>query len=83
MVVQDQTPLIAQEWIEAVANDDEDAVVLEGLRPTRSRTGRGSPGRRHRAVRPRHGGPEKTMLGSFTQKPCAVYSSAAGAASTP
>ncbi len=77
-IVQDQTPLIeiAQEWIEAVANDDEDAVVLEG-NPTHAVA---DWARDHQAdviVVARHGGPEKTVLGSFTQKlvaiaPCAV-----------
>jgi nucleotide-binding universal stress UspA family protein len=77
-IIQDQTPLIeiAREWIATVANDDEDSIVLEG-NPTHAVA---DWAREHGAdviVVARHGGPEKTVLGSFTQKlvaiaPCAV-----------
>jgi len=77
-IIQDQTPLIeiAEGWIAAVANDDEDSTVLEG-NPTHSVA---DWARDHGAdviVVARHGGPEKTVLGSFSQKlvsiaPCAV-----------
>ncbi len=77
-IIQDQTPLIeiAEQWIATVANDDEASVVLEG-NPTHSVA---DWARDHHAdviAVARHGGPEKTVLGSFTQKlvaiaPCAV-----------
>ena len=77
-IIQDQTPLIeiAEQWIAAVANDDEDSTGLEG-NPTHSVA---DWARAHGAdviAVARHGGPEKTVLGSFSQKlvsiaPCAV-----------
>jgi nucleotide-binding universal stress UspA family protein len=77
-IIQDQTPLIeiAEQWIATVANDDEDSVVLEG-NPTHMVA---EWARDHEAdviVVARHGTPERTVLGSFTQKligiaPCAV-----------
>jgi nucleotide-binding universal stress UspA family protein len=77
-IIQDQSPLIeiAQEWLEAVADDDEDAVVLEG-NPTHAVADWARDQLADVIVVARHGGPEKTVLGSFTQKlvaiaPCAV-----------
>lgn len=77
-IIQDQTPLIeiAEQWIAAVANDDEASIVLEG-NPTHSVAEWAAEHDADVIVVARHGGPEKTVLGSFTQKlvtiaPCAV-----------
>lgn len=77
-IIQDQTPLIeiAEQWIAAVANDDEVSIVLEG-NPTHSVAEWAAEHDADVIVVARHGGPEKTVLGSFTQKlvtiaPCAV-----------
>jgi nucleotide-binding universal stress UspA family protein len=77
-IIQDQTPLIeiAEEWIATVANDDEASVVLEG-NPTHSVAEWAAEHGADVIVVARHGGPEKTVMGSFTQKlvaiaPCAV-----------
>lgn len=77
-IIQDQTPLIdvAGEWLATVANDDEDSTVLEG-NPTHSVADWAAGHGADVIVVARHGGPEKSVLGSFTQKlvaiaPCAV-----------
>jgi len=77
-IIQDQTPMIeiATQWIATVANDDEDSVVLEGS-PTHMVTEWAADHDADVIVVARHGTPEKTVLGSFTQKvigiaPCAV-----------
>jgi nucleotide-binding universal stress UspA family protein len=77
-IIQDQAPLIeiAEQWIATVANDDEDAIVLEG-NPTQSVAEWAEEHDADAIVVARHGSPERTVLGSFTQKligiaPCAV-----------
>lgn len=77
-IIQDQTPLIeiAEQWIATVANDDEDSVVLEG-NPTHMVAEWAGEHDADVIVVARHGSPERTVLGSFTQKligiaPCAV-----------
>jgi len=77
-IIQDQSPLIdvAREWLATVANDDEDSTVLEG-NPTHSVADWAGEHAADVIVVARHGSPEKSVLGSFTQKlvaiaPCAV-----------
>jgi nucleotide-binding universal stress UspA family protein len=89
-IIQDQTPLIeiARQWIATVADEGEDAVVLEG-NPTHMVTEWAAEHDADVIVVARHGTPEKTVLGGFTQKlvgiaPCAVlivHSSTADTAS--
>jgi nucleotide-binding universal stress UspA family protein len=77
-IIQDQTPLIeiAEQWIATMANPDETPVVLEGNPPNTVAHW----AREHEAdaiVVARHGGPERTVLGGFSQKivgiaPCSV-----------
>jgi nucleotide-binding universal stress UspA family protein len=77
-IIQDQNPLIdiAEQWIATVANDDEDSLVLEG-NPTHMVAEWANDHDADVIVVARHGTPERTVLGSFTQKligiaPCAV-----------
>ena len=77
-IIQDQSPLIeiAEQWIATVANDGEDAIVLEGS-PTHTVADWARDHDVDMIVVARHGSPERTVLGSFTQKlidvaPCAV-----------
>lgn len=77
-IIQDQAPLIelAEQWIATVANDDEQALVLEGS-PTHTVADWARAHDVDVIVVARHGSPERTVLGSFTQKlidiaPCSV-----------
>jgi nucleotide-binding universal stress UspA family protein len=77
-IIQDQGPLIeiAEQWVASVANPDETPVVVEG-QPANTVA---HWAREHHAdviVVPRHGGPERTVIGGFSQKllgiaPCSV-----------
>jgi nucleotide-binding universal stress UspA family protein len=68
-IIQDQGPLIeiAQQWLATIADPDEDAVVLDGNPPTTVAHWAAEHGADVIVVA-RHGGAERTILGSFSQK---------------
>lgn len=77
-IIQNQDPLIeiAEEWLTSLANDGETPVVREG-HPAHTVADWAREHETDVIVVARHGGPEHTIIGGFTQKllgvaPCSV-----------